>query len=161
MKSSTGGEIKKTFLFGLIVYSFFSCKSRQDSVDLIREDGVEIILNHQEPYTIRAEPSTLTLQRLFSIDTEDDSIAAKGATDIFSFAVDQAGNVYLLRPPTGPGDLIFKFSSTGEFIISFGLMGQGPNEMEYPSQILAASRRDNLYCVQQKSPATRSFWSIG
>jgi hypothetical protein len=77
-------------------------------------------------------------------------LPAKGATEIFSFAVDQTGNIYLLRPPSGPGNLVFRFSGTGEFISSFGLMGQGPNEMEYPSQILAASRRDNLYCVQQK-----------
>jgi hypothetical protein len=100
LRFSKGGDMKKIFLFGLIVYSLFSCKSRQDNVDLTREDGVEIVLNHQKPYILLGEPSTLTLQKLFSIDTEDDSIAAKGATDVFSFAVDQTGNIYLLRPPT-------------------------------------------------------------
>ncbi len=141
------GDMKKIFLFGLIVYSFFSCRPRQDRVDSIKEDGVEIVLNHQEPYTLRGEPSALTLQKQFSIDTEDDSIAAKGATDIFSFTVDQTGNIYLLRPPTGPGDLIFKFSNTGEFMTSFGRMGQGPNEMEYPGQILAV-RSDKIWVLE-------------
>ncbi len=129
--------MRKIMLFGLILCSFFACKPGQDRVDKIKEDGVEVVLNHLQPYTLRGQPSTLTLQQLFSIDTEDDSVAAKGATDIFAFAVDRAGDIFILRPPTGPGDLVFKFSPSGELISSFGRMGQGPNEMQYPSQIFA------------------------
>jgi hypothetical protein len=119
-----------------------------------------VVINHLKPYVLRDEPSTLTLERVLSIDTEKDSTATLGVTDIYSFDIDTGGNVYILRLPTGPGSLVFKFSEKGDFITSFGRMGQGPNEMEYPSQILAVVR-DNVWVVESPKEKYYVFQSDG
>lgn len=63
--------------------------------------------------------------------------AALGVTDIFKFDVDRAGNILVLVPPWGPRNCVYKLSPDGKLMASFGLIGQGPNEMEYPNEILA------------------------
>ncbi|MBE0714023.1 MAG: hypothetical protein IH583_16740 [Candidatus Aminicenantes bacterium] len=54
---------------------FISCGSKQPQVEKITEDGVEIILNHIEPYRIKGQPSTFSLEKVFSIDTERTDLA--------------------------------------------------------------------------------------
>jgi hypothetical protein len=139
--------MKKLCFLIFLLSIFLSCKSSQEKVDIITEDGVEVVLNHRQPYVLRGEPSTLTLKKILSIDTEEDSTAATGVTDIHSFDVDSTGSIYLLVPPKGPGELIFKFSGAGEFLTSFGRMGQGPNEMEYPNQIQITSG-DEVWVIE-------------
>jgi hypothetical protein len=112
------------------------CGREEDNVEKIIENGVEVTVNHLEPYNLKGEPQTLTLERLLSIDTGDDAVAAAGIRDIYRFDVDAEGGIFILSPPVGKGNLIFRFSSEGHFLASFGLMGQGPNEMEYPDDIL-------------------------
>lgn len=129
------------FLFFLtlsIVFVFsMSCKERSPKIERRIENGVEVVVNHLDPYVIPNDPASFSLEKLFSIDTEDDSIAEIGLTDIFRFDIDENGNIYILRPPAGAGDLIYKFSGNGEFVTSFGVLGQGPHEMEYPNEIMA------------------------
>ena len=137
-----------------------SCKPSQGRVDRISENGVEVVLNRLEPYVLRGEPSILTLERVLSIDTEKDSTAAQGVTEIFSFDVDSAGNIYVLTPPTGPGNRVFKFSAKGEFITSFGRMGQGPNELEYPHQILAVDP-DKIWVLESPKNKYHVFVNDG
>jgi len=121
---------------------------------------VEVVLNHLKPYVLRGEPSTLTLERVLSIDTEKDSTAAQGVTEIFSFDVDSAGSIYVLTPPTGPGNRIFKFSDKGELITSFGRMGQGPNELEYPNQILTVDP-DKIWVLESPKNKYHVFQNEG
>lgn len=125
--------------YSCVIFCLFAlvhCNPKLESVERIVEDGVEVVLNHLEPYEIRNEPSSLTLQKIFSIDTEDDSIAEKGITDIYLFNVDNTGNIYIMRPPTSEGDLVYVFSRDGRLKSSFGGFGQGPFELEYPSEIV-------------------------
>ncbi len=118
-----------------------SCGSKSEKVDIFIEDGVEIVQNHLQPYTIPGEPRNLTMKRLYSIDTNNDKISALGLTDIQLIDVDSTGTIFVCRPPAGPGDLIYEFSSQGEFVRSFGRLGQGPNELEYPSELIARRGR--------------------
>ena len=110
-----------------------SCGSRQNKVERIFEDGIEVVLNHLEPYKIKGKPSNLILEKVFSFDTEDDSIAALGLTDINNFDIDLEGNIYfLIYNPSAKERFIYKFDKNGNFITSFGRRGQGPFELEYP-----------------------------
>ncbi len=137
-ENKSAGKFLFFFLIILIVFVFtISCKERAPKIEKRIENGVEVVVNHLEPYVIPDEPSTLTLEKLFSIDTEDDSTAEIGLTDIYRFDIDENGNIFILRPPAGTGDLIYTFSENGEFITSFGVLGQGPHEMEYPNEIIA------------------------
>ena len=64
----------KRLLISLIAISFLvSCGNRQPTVDKVLQDGVEVILNHAEPYRVPGEPSVLSLEREFVIDAEDPS----------------------------------------------------------------------------------------
>lgn len=101
------------------------------------ENGVEVVLNRAEPARLGGEPNTLTLEKVFAVDTEDDATAALGLTDIYRFDVDRSGNILILVPPTGPRNCVYKLSPDGKFLASFGLLGQGPNEMQYPGDVRA------------------------
>jgi hypothetical protein len=62
-------------------------------------------------------------------------VAKAGVTDIYLFDVDSQGNIYVIVPPTHPGNIVFKLSPEGKPLLSFGPMGQGPFELEYPGGV--------------------------
>ena len=107
------------------------------------EDGVEVVINHQEPYEIKGEPSILHLDEEFTIDTERNEIAEIGVTDIGSFDVDSQGNIYLFQEQESDENLVFKFDDAGIFAATFGKRGQGPGEMQYPA-CLSITKKDEI-----------------
>lgn len=113
------------------------CGGGGSAVHKTIEDGVQVVLNPAQPVRLMGEPSVLTLDKVFSLDTEDDAIAALGITDVVAFDVDRAGNLLILVPPTGPRDCVHKLSPDGKLLASFGRVGQGPNEVQYPGEVLA------------------------
>jgi hypothetical protein len=117
---------------GLIGLVLAGCGGKRSAVDRITENGVEVVLNHLDPYQIPGRPASLTLEEIAAVDTESDAVAKAGVTDVYLFDVDSRGNIYVVVPPTHPGTLIFKLSPEGKPLLSFGRMGQGPFELEYP-----------------------------
>ncbi len=115
----------------------WSCRGGQGGIERIIENGAEVVLNGAQPVGLKGEPSVLSLEKEFVLDTENDAVAALGVTDIFDFDVDGVGNIFVLLPPAGPRNCVYKLSPDGKLMASFGLIGQGPNEMEYPNEILA------------------------
>ncbi len=120
---------KQLLILALVILlcSTYGCQ-KQEQVERFMEDGVEVIVNHLEPYKIRGAPSTLFLEETFTIDTERDDIAEIGLTDIWSVDVDSEDNIYLLNDEANR-DTIFKFDNKGNFVTSFGGKGQGPGEL--------------------------------
>ena len=131
--------------FGILLYIvlfLLNCGPKQDKVERKVENGVEIVINHLEPYKIGSQNS-LTLEEILTIDTEDDKIANLGIPDIFGFSVNSLGEIYILRAYKGEGDFIFKFNSIGEYEKPFGPQGQGPGELQNPHYI-AIDHNDNI-----------------
>jgi hypothetical protein len=120
--------MKKLIYLILILSLFLFCGPKQEKVERIMEDRVEVVLNHIEPYRIKGEPSTFTLEEEFVIDLERDDIAEIGLTEIQDFAVDSAGNIYF-SDSNSKENLIFKFDAQGNHLKSFCLKGQGPGEL--------------------------------
>lgn len=120
--------MKKLIYLALILSIFLCCAPKQEKVEKIIEDGVEIVLNHIEPYKIKGEPSTFNLEEEFIIDTEKDEIADIGLVDIDNFDVDSEGNIFL-SGRRNKENFIFKFDKNGHFVTSFGRRGQGPSEI--------------------------------
>ena len=114
--------------FILIIFVLSYCGPKQEKVERIVKEGVEIIVNHLEPYKIKGERTSLSLEKEFSIDTERDEIAELGLTDISGFDVDSNGNIFLRDIPESDENHFFKFDNHGKFITSFGRNGQGPGE---------------------------------
>jgi len=108
----------------------FGCQ-KQEKVERYMEDGVEVVVNHLEPYKLRGEPSNLILEKALSIDTEREDLAEIGLTDIGAFDVDSEGNIYIANPQAKE-NTIFKFDGKGNYVHSFCRIGQGPGEIQNP-----------------------------
>lgn len=122
--------MKKLIFLIFLVSLFLYCGPKQEKVERYTEDGVEVVINHLEPYEIKGEPSTFILDEEFTIDTERDDIAELGLTDIgVYFDADSNGNIYLASHKNTEG-IIFKFDRYGNFIRSFVRKGQGPGELQ-------------------------------
>jgi len=127
--------VKKTIcLVSILIFTSF-CGSKQDVVEKITEDGIEVVINHLEPYKIKGEPSLLSLLKEITIDTEVNIFAELGVTDVLDFCVDSEGHLYLRTRRSGQ-DLIYKFDSEGKFQLSFGREGQGPGELMSPKSLI-------------------------
>jgi hypothetical protein len=132
---------QKIFLLSLsVIILIVGCK-KQDQVERIWEEGVEVVLNKLEPYRIKGDPTTLHLEKEYSIDTESDAVAETGLTDIHYFDVDSEGNLYFLNRRSGE-DVVFKFDPKGNFLSSFGRKGQGPGELMSPSNLTVDYKDD-------------------
>ena len=120
--------MKRIALIVIVILSCF-CGLKQEKVEKILEDGVEVIINHREPYRLKEEPSNLIFEELFKVDTEMDETAETGLTDISEFNVDSSGNLYFANYQN-PESYYFKFDKTGKFVSAFGKKGQGPGEIQ-------------------------------
>jgi len=112
----------------------FYCGPKQDEVERYVEDGVEVVINHLEPYKIKGEPYTLHIEEEFTIDTEKDEIAETGLTDISNrgFGVDSEGSIYFINYRKVEY-CIFKFDRNSNFVKHFARKGQGPGELQRPN----------------------------
>jgi len=121
--------MKKLTWLCLILFLFLYCKPAKEEIEKYTEDGVEVIVNHLEPYKLASEPTHLYLEERLTIDTEKESIAETGLTNIFYFDVDADGNIYFLNNESQE-NFILKFDGNGNFVTAFGRMGQGPGELQ-------------------------------
>lgn len=152
--------MKKTFccLTGLLL--LLCCGSKQTQIDRIYEDGVEIVLNHLEPYRIPNEASRLVLDKEYVIDSESPEMFEAGLTDIYQFGVDSTGIVYLTQRPRKDGKVIFKFDATGRFQRSFGRVGQGPGEIE-GSSYFGINSVDDIFVLDTRRKKVLTFAPSG
>jgi hypothetical protein len=114
----------------LIILIMLSCSPQNDEVERTTEGGVEVILNHREPYKIKGEPSSLFLELEKVIDLEDPYFAEVGLGETELFDVDSQGNIYLLSDQNNE-NRIYKFDGQGEFLDAFCRKGQGPEEIQF------------------------------
>ena len=116
--------MRKFFIIlGIIFLLIWGCKEKQKGVERIIVNGVEIIVNHLEPYKIKGERTDFILKKEFIIDTENEELAKAGVDLIRDFDVDSEGNIYCVGK-----EVIFKFDKRGNFIKTIGRKGQGPGE---------------------------------
>jgi hypothetical protein len=122
--------MKQTVLSLFILVILIGCSPHQEKIDRTIDEGVEVVLNRLEPYTIKGTPSRLVLEKESSIDTEDEAVVKVGLTEMETFDVDAEGNIYIIRWQSNE-NYVFKFDKTGSFVASFLRRGQGPGELEW------------------------------
>ncbi len=128
-------KITRVAFQALIAVSLIQCGRKAPGIEKTMENGVEVVTNHLEPYSLPGVPSKLALEEIFSIDTEKEEIAKTGLTNMESFAVAPNGDIFIMMRES-PGDFIYRFDGSGKFISSFGHKGQGPGEFEAGGNIL-------------------------
>ena len=115
---------KLLLVFAALCFTCF-CSERSDTVEIITEEGVEVVLNHLEPYSLKGEPSTFVLEEAFSIDFEREDLGELGLDEVLDFDVDTGGNIYCVCKTQ-----VFKFDPTGQYLLKFGRKGEGPGEFQ-------------------------------
>jgi hypothetical protein len=122
------------------------CTPRQDEVERITEDGVEVVLNRKEPYVV-SETQTFTVEKILTIDTENDEIAGLGLTDINQIAVDSEGKIFVANLRAKQNS-IFIFDAKGRFVSAFGPRGEGPGEFQGLLYV-TVSDRDEVFATDR------------
>lgn len=125
-----GRKMNKSACLICLLCLLISCGPKQDGIEKIFEDGVEVVINHFEPYKIEGEPSELYLDEILKIDMEQEDISEQGLADVQTFDVDSEGNIFIFQFPRESEHLVFKFNKAGNFVMSFGEIGQGPGEIQ-------------------------------
>ena len=143
--------MKKAFILWLCFFLLSGCQS-QSKIDKTREDGVEVVLNHLQPYIIKGESSTPVLEKVFSIDIEREDLLKIGLTDIETFDIDEQGNIFIIQWQSKE-NFVFKFDPQGHFVKSFLRFGQGPGELEYGGRLLVNAEGE----LMAKDPSKPKF----
>jgi len=106
------------------------CGGRERQIDKTLEDGVEVVLNHLEPYKLKGEPSHLGLEEEIRIDFEKEEYSDLGLKEPDIVEADSKGNIFVVEKFPQSEYFIYKFSPHGRFIMKFGRKGQGPGEVQ-------------------------------
>ena len=96
LKQIKEGIIRELILLGLSIFLCIYCDHKQEKVERYRENEVEVIVNHLEPYKIMGEQSTFHLEEEFSIDAGKEKMPEIGFADIRDFDVSSEGSIYIL-----------------------------------------------------------------
>lgn len=92
----------------------------------------------------KAFSQTLHLEKIFSLDLEEESLFKTGLVDIDQFVVDSEGNIYCLYRRSQE-NCLFKFDKNGHFITSFGRRGRGPGEVNNAFNLTINHRDEILF----------------
>jgi hypothetical protein len=131
-------HMRKNLILAILLIIAFGCSPKTPQVEKIMEDGVEVLINHIEPYTLSGEKTIIALENECVIDLEDPAISDIGLYDINVFGVDSDRNIYLMAMQTET-DHIFKFTQDGDFMKAFGHNGSGPGELSRPLHLWVMS----------------------
>ncbi len=122
----------KKFLFAAIIlitsFSFAGCRIEKKGPEVIRENGLEIVINHKNQVNAR-KIIKFYQNILLSINSRNDSIADIGLGDITDFDIDSEGNIYISNRRSSE-NVLYKFDKGGNFVMAFGKKGQGPGEIQ-------------------------------
>lgn len=132
----------KRFILPLIILFIFSyCGSELDKVEIVIENGVEVVINHIEPYKLKGKPTSLYLKEEFVIDPEKDELSDLDLGEFVKIDVDPMGNIYFWARSSNTNH-IFKFDRKGNFLTSFGRKGQGPGEIQFITSLTINSHNN-------------------
>jgi len=82
--------------------------------------------------------SSFRLEEKLRIDTGNKELIDRGLFDINNFAVDSAGNIYIINGKS-QSDQVFVIDKNGHLIRSFARKGQGPGEIDNAYEIFLTS----------------------
>jgi len=88
-----------------------------------------------------------SLEKSFSLDTENNETAEMGLTDVSHFDVDSEGKIFIANPRTKE-NLIYILDQNGSLLSAFGSRGQGPGELQSPME-LVISNKDEVFVTDR------------
>jgi hypothetical protein len=132
--------LKPIFVGGLVITVLsqgFSKQNPQWKGTIIQENGISIIKNPKEPLYHEKIVSLKKDLTIGGAKAQGDAVLASAR----SLAVDDRENIYILD---AKDSAIIVFDRTGTFIRKFGQKGQGPGDLDRPSQIAIDQSKNAL-----------------
>jgi len=80
-----------------------------------------------------------SLEKVFTIDTEDNAVAETGLTDISYFDIDSEGKIFIANMKVKE-NYLFILNKDGSLNYVFGRNGQGPGELQSPKELVISSQ---------------------
>lgn len=93
------------------------------------------------------ETRLFSLEKVLTIDTENNKVAEMGLTDISHFDIDSEGKIFI-ADPKAKENYIFMLNSDGSLVSVFGNEGQGPGEFQSPRE-LVISKQDDVFITDR------------
>jgi hypothetical protein len=93
------------------------------------------------------EARLFSLEKVLTIDTENNQIAEMGLTDIRYFDIDQEGKIFIANLKAKENH-IFVLNKDGSLVFVFGSKGQGPGELQSPLE-LVISNQDEVFITDR------------
>ena len=93
------------------------------------------------------ETKMFSLEKILSLDTENNKTAEMGLTDIHHFDIDSEGRIYIANLKSKE-NYIFVLNTDGGLLSVFGKQGQGPGEFQSPRE-LVISDQDEIFVTDQ------------
>lgn len=124
-------EMKKSGVWGLLLiglilaFFFVSACSREEKIEIKKENGVTVVYNPKKPAPPPDFPATLSINEELSLgkgESEESMLLAPAAVDI-----DQNGNIYVIDRKAVQ---IKVYDPQGNFVRAIGRRGQGPGEFQ-------------------------------
>jgi hypothetical protein len=122
--------LRKMILLLWAVIVLMACGAKTPKIDKVYEDGVEVMLNHLEPYHLSGRPVTCALSEDVRLDLEKPENADLGLKEPDIIEADSRGNIFIVEKFPASEYFIYKFDSRGRFLKKFGRKGQGPGEVQ-------------------------------
>ena len=107
------------------------CFGKQPQVEKIVEGGIDVVLNHYEPYEVRGEPSHLSLREEIRIDFENNKFSDLDLKEPSFVEADSKGNIFIIEGAPDSKYYVYEFNPKGVFVNKFGYKGQGPGELQW------------------------------
>ncbi|MBW1802505.1 MAG: 6-bladed beta-propeller [Deltaproteobacteria bacterium] len=106
------------------------------------------------PKRDEGEAKLFSLEKVLTVDTENDQIAETGLTDIMHFDIDSGGKIFIANLKAKENH-IFILNEDGDLLSAFGGKGQGPGELQSPKE-LVISNQDEVFITDMGKVAVFS-----
>ena len=93
------------------------------------------------------EAKLFSLEKVLTIDTENNKMAEMGLTDIRHFDIDSEGKIFIVNLKAKE-NYIFILNKDGSLVSVFGSKGQGPGELQSPME-LVISNKDEIFITDR------------
>jgi hypothetical protein len=119
------------------------------------ENGIPVVYNPKKPAPPPGVKHKLILEEELCIGDEEEEYLFSERADYISTAIDDEWNIFTLDPKLVE---IRKFNAKGKLIKIFGKKGQGPKEMDRPSNMMITPQNELMFIDGGNSRLT--FYSL-
>ena len=133
---------KNTFVILLLLLILVTPLGFSEQIKIKKEDGIPVVYNPKKPAPPPGTKSKLVLEEELCIGDDEEEYLFSERSDFISTAIDNDWNIFTLDPKLVE---IRKYDTEGKLITIFGKKGNGPEEMEYPQNMMITPQNELMF----------------